>query len=88
MNSSSTIKNDPYDVNSPVECYKLRIIAFYCIFIFLLSLIANSILLWILIYFKELRNSLNSFMLALTSCNIVGTVIELPMVIISNFSCK
>ncbi|RNA19352.1 melanopsin [Brachionus plicatilis] len=79
---------DPFDVKSPVECYKLRIIAVYCLIIFFLSLTANSVLLWILIYFKELRNSMNAFMLALSVCNLIGSLIELPMVVISNFNCK
>ncbi|RNA28085.1 melanopsin [Brachionus plicatilis] len=84
----SIINTDPFEVEPTVECYKLQAIAIYCLIIFLLSLIANSVLLWILIYFKELRNSMNAFMLALTVCNLVGSLIEIPMVIISNFNCK
>lgn len=89
MNGSLLKENiDPFDAESPVECFKLKIIAVYCLIIFLLSLITNSILIWILVFYKELRNSMNTFMLALSICNLIGSLIELPMVIISNFNCK
>ncbi|CAF0886581.1 unnamed protein product [Brachionus calyciflorus] len=79
---------DPFDVESPVSCGKLRILATYCVFIFIGSVLANTSLLWTLIYYKDLRNSVNAFMIALSSCNLLGSLIEMPLVIVSNFNCK
>jgi hypothetical protein len=77
-----------YGLDSPVECYKLRLIALYCIFIFVLSLLTNAILLRIFYLRKKTRSSLEISMIALTMFNFFGTLVELPFVITSNLYCK
>ena len=81
-------ETDPFDYESPVECYKLKIIGLYCIVTMVAGIIFNSLLLWILLYFKEFRTSINSFMIALSVINLIGCFFEFPFVIISNLSCK
>jgi hypothetical protein len=67
---------------------KLKLIGIYLIFIFVAGLLLNSILLWIFYEKKELRISLNLFVIAITFNNLVGCLTEIPFVILSNFSCK
>ncbi|RNA01884.1 melanopsin, partial [Brachionus plicatilis] len=92
METNLYLKNqvnvDSFEVEPPVECYKLRIIGVYCLILFIFGIVANSVLLWILIHFKELRNSMNAFILALTICNFLGSMVQMPMVIVSNFCCR
>lgn len=79
---------DKYSLEPPVECFKLNLIGIFCIILFVLSAFFNSILLWTFIRNKSLRTSLNIFIIALTCCNLLGTLIELPFVIVSNLKCQ
>jgi hypothetical protein len=69
-------------------CFKLNLIAIYCIFLCILSLYFNIALLKVFYNNSDLRTSLNLFIIVLTALNLLGTCIELPLVIITNFSCK
>ncbi len=75
-------------VVSPIECSKLHIIAYYLIIIFILGIISNSILLLILIRYKDMRVTLNIFVATITILNLFGTLTELPFVIHSHFKCR
>ena len=77
-----------YGVSSPVECFKLNLIAIYCIVIFVLSLVFNSLLIIVFYIYKDLTSPLNPFIITLTIFNLAGTLIEFPFVIASNFYCK
>ena len=79
---------DPFDRPSPVECYKLAIIGVFFLTLGFASVIFNGLLLWIFFLYKELRNSMNAFIIALTICNLLATCTEFPFVIGSNFSCR
>ena len=72
----------------PVECYKLKPIAIYLILLFIVSIVSNSTLSWIVIKYKETMSPINTLMLPLAVMNIIGTLIELPLVFISSVSCK
>ena len=73
---------------SPIECSKLQIIAIICSVLFVASLASNSLLLHMLITCKHLKQPVNTFLIALTICNIVGTLFELPFTIASNLMCR
>lgn len=87
-NNSTNRYIDKYSLESPVECYKLKLVGILCIFLFVFSAFFNSILLWTFIRNKSLRTSLNMFIIALTSFNLFGTLIELPFIIVSNLKCR
>jgi hypothetical protein len=71
-----------------VDCYKLRIIGVFSIFLFILSIIFNSLLLAVFFSSKKFRSSNNIPLLALTFLNLIGSILEYPFVIISNLKCK
>lgn len=73
---------------SPVECYKLNIIACYCIILLVLSVTFNSTLLLIFYRYKKLRTSLNMFIMSITFLNLIGSLSEFSFVIPSNFFCR
>ena len=72
----------------PVDCYTLYYIGVYCIVLFVISFISNTTLLILIIKFsKELLKN-NLLMMWLIILNLIGTLIELPLVAISAFKCK
>jgi len=70
-NNNKNNSIDEYSIESPTECYKLRILGLICIILFISSLTFNSLLLNVFI-----KN------------NLIGTLTQLPFIIISNLSCK
>ena len=74
--------------NHQVECYKLRIIGVFSIFLFILSLFFNMLLLIVFFSSKKLRTTNNIPILVLTFLNLIGSILEYPFVIISNLKCK
>lgn len=85
-NLSSEI--DFFERLSPIECYKLNIIACYCIILLVLSVTFNSLLLLIFFRHKKLRNSLNMLIITITFLNLIGSLSEFSFVIPSNFQCR
>lgn len=79
---------DEFNKKSPIECYKLRMIGFYCLTLFLVSFVFNYILLKIFYIYSELRTPSNVFFIVLTILNLIGTLFQLPIVILSNFYCQ
>ena len=77
-----------YGEQSPTECWKLNIIALYCLILLILSIIFNSMLLWIFYLYKELRSSLNILIIALTAINLGASCVELPLVTVTNYKCR
>ena len=73
---------------SPVECYKLRILAMYLTVLFILSVSFNSILLFVFWRNKQFHSPHNVFMITLTVFNLLGSLIEFPFVIFSNIYCR
>jgi hypothetical protein len=71
-----------------VDCEQLKPIAIYCVVLFIVSLISNPTLIWILLRNRELMNPVNVLILALASLSIIGTLIELPLVSVSAILCK
>jgi len=79
---------DKYLLESPTECYKLRILGIFCLILFITSFIFNSLLLNVFVKHRHLRTSNYTLVIALTILNLFGTITELPFIIISNLSCK
>ncbi len=86
--SNFTIAIDLYDLDSPVECHKLQTLGVICIIMTLAGIFFNSILLYVCVTKKEMRKSINSFMIAITVLNLFGCICEMPFIIISNFKCR
>lgn len=77
-----------FGITSPIECYKLKIIALYCLILLILSLIFNSLLILVFMRYRKLLTTLNMFILTLTILNLIASIIEFSFVIPSNYSCK
>ena len=77
-----------WDMDSPTECYKLRIVGVLTTLLFIFSTIFNGILLYAFIKHKQLRTSLNIYIIGITVLNLVSTIIELPFIMVSNLYCK
>lgn len=77
-----------YSVRSPVECHTLKYLAYYCMLLLLVSLVSNVSLIVLYMQNKRLRNPLNSFIIAIITLNLVGSLIELPIVTLSNYNCQ
>jgi hypothetical protein len=80
--------DDMFSLEPTVECFKLRTIGLYAVFLFVSGTFFNGLLLWIFLKNKDLRTPLNAFIIALTAFNLFGCLFELPFIIISNFYCK
>ena len=71
-----------------VECYKLKPIAVYCVILFIIGLLSNSTLIYVLLRHRSLLNPVNLLLLALGILSLIGVLIELPLVTISAILCK
>jgi hypothetical protein len=67
------------------ESSTLHNIAIYSIILFIVSAISNSTVTWILLKNKSLLHRANILILTLTIINLTGTLIQLPILIISTF---
>lgn len=76
-----------YDRPSPVECYKLNIIAYIYVIMLVLSLLFNSGLLIVFARYKDLIQSLNVYIFVITALNLFGSVTQFPVVIAANLHC-
>ena len=85
LNQSS---GEDFGLPSPVQCYQLKLIGLYCTALFVLSVFFNSVLLLTFCKHSELRTPLNTFIIALASLNLFGSITELPFIIVSNFYCR
>lgn len=82
------MKNNFESISSPVECYKLKFISVYLFLLFITSAFCNLLLLVIIYKYKRFRNTLNIYMFFLTLFNLIGTFVELPATIATNFACR
>lgn len=73
---------------SPVKCEYLKIIAFYCLLVYILSLLFNSMIIGFFLKNKKHINPLNLLIIALAVLNVFATLGEIPLVIVSNFQCR
>ena len=88
-NSTSFHLNDSSELAEPlVDCRQLKAISVYCVLLFISSVLFNSLLIAVFIKYKELRSCLNLFIFAISFCNLISSLLELPVVIITNFYCR
>ena len=70
-------------------CSALTKIGIYCVILLILSLTASLKLIWIFLMHRvELLNGVNIIILTLTLLNLLGALIELPLVATASFMCK
>ncbi len=86
MNLTEINGTDHLKLNT--TCFQLQILGVVCLCLGLCGIMFNSVLLYICLCRKEMRNSINSFMIVLTFLNLVGCLTEMPFIVISNFSCR
>lgn len=88
MIKNLTITYDEWSPKALAECYELKLIGGYCIVLFVVGIIANPLLIWIILKNKTLINSVNIVILSLTILNTIGLLAELPLVTLSAIMCK
>jgi hypothetical protein len=88
IKSNFTNSNEWVIPEVPVDCKKLVPIYIYCILLFLTAIIANPLLIWALLKYKDLMNPTNLLILTLAVLNTAGTILELPLVTLSAIFCK
>ena len=87
MLNISTLTN--FDLESPLECHQLNILACVYSIILVVSLVINCIILWAEFSGgKDPKRSLHWLIITHTILNILGTTLELPFLIATNISCK
>jgi hypothetical protein len=79
---------DLFNKESPIQCYKLKIISGYYVVVLILALIFNWLLLREFFLNKKLRTSINLITIALTFCNLIGSIGGMTFAIWSNFRCR
>jgi hypothetical protein len=91
--SNDTLKNNcSMDFNWTLtysECRALQSFTIFHFILFIVALSSSICVIWVLLkYRKELLNRVNQVQLTLVIFNLFGTVISLPLVIITLFNCK
>ena len=69
-------------------CKILKPTGVYCVLLFLTSVISNLTILWIQIKNKMLFQHVNLLIFAIAILSLIGTVVELPLIITTSFKCK
>jgi hypothetical protein len=85
---NETLIEENWSPKPLVECYKLQVIGGYCTILFIVGIIANPTIIWIILRNKELVNPVNILIVALSILNTIGVLVELPLVTISAFMCR
>ncbi len=89
VNNFSKI-DDEYSVISAVKCNLLNYFGIYYLILFIISIISNIAILYILA--KNRKSSMirgrNILILVLVLLNLLGTIVALPIVIMTSFSCR
>ena len=80
---------DPFGgVLSPIDCWKLNIIATVAVLMMFVSVYTNSILLFVFYCHPDLRTTINVFVIVTTAVNLIGSFSEFFYIIVSNYSCR
>ena len=69
-------------------CPRLKYISAYLLVLYITGVTFNLLLLRIFWANKDTRIPINVFVIALTIINFIGVLLEIPLLIISNFYCK
>lgn len=87
MFANGTLELEEFPM-SPIPCFQTAIIGWYMCFILASTCMVNALLLVTLLGNKELRQPINTFVIAITFLNLIGSLVEFPFVIGSSFACK
>ena len=90
QNASTSIYCDDncIDMFSPVECHRLKIWAIFACAIFIFGLIFNVYIMLLFVIKSNLKTETNTFLIVLTSFNLIWCITDLPFFILGNFQCK
>ena len=77
-----------YHRESPVECYKLNMVAGILTLFFVLSFIQNIMLLYSFYRNRRKLSPVDALIIYLICVNFFGVLVEFPIGIITNLSCK
>ena len=90
MNDSKENKSENcFLQESTVDCFLFNSVGIYCILLFIVSLLSNLKLIWILIKNKkEMLHQINILILVLALLSLIGTLLGLPLITITAFACK
>ena len=69
------------------KCEKSLFWGIYGIIVLMIGFSSNGSILLNIFYNDELRISTNKFLIAMVSASMTGCIIDLPLLIIKNFSC-
>ena len=94
-NASKDVMTKILPAISPIDCHKLKPIAYAFIAMLASSVFFNVTLLWIFIKMrpKSRRSAAHlafgpMLMFVLTMLNLIGTLVEFPLVIVNSYSCR
>ena len=85
LNSSLPVPKEAYGLVSSINGTLLSIQAIWYLFILLTSLICNGFILMTVCVKKKMRAPKNYFMIAFTLVNLMGSLLELPFMVVSHF---
>ena len=82
-------KNCSNIIEGLVNCSLLKYAGVYCILLIIISITTSLTLIWVFLkHRKELLHSFNIIILALAVISLFGTLVGLPIVISTTFSCR
>lgn len=70
------------------SCSLLKVFGIWLLIDMLLGILLNSFTIYLYIKYNELRTPTNSFVFSISICDLIACLIELPLPMIANFSCK
>lgn len=88
FNFTSNLRKSILSYEVHVDCQVLSIFGVYCILLFIVSTSANITVLWILLKNRNLLKHIYILIFALAVLSLLGTIVELPLIIITAFKCR
>ena len=88
MNLSKFNKDYLFARQSPIDCSTLKVASYYLVLIFVIGVVSNSLLIWILCSSKKLWTNLNISILVLSVINLMAILTEVPLAAVNNYSCR
>lgn len=86
INNTKTIKM--FEQPITIDCSHLRYIGVYLCSLFLLAFISNLIVIVAFYKNRDLFTPVNTLIFSLIILNLLGSIMEIPIVAISAFKCK
>ena len=74
-------------VEPPAPCYQFYIFGAISIVLFIISLLVNALLVWIILKHKSLHTRINYLIVFLSISNLYGTFAQFPLIAMNAFNC-